>query len=73
MTDKISKVKSGDAVTIRGTHQVVKSACSNSNGNWVCVTHGDCFPTQLGKDIHIDDGKQHRLAWNCHTHGLERP
>ena len=41
-------------------------------GFWCCLTHGQTFSNQLGKDMHIHNGP-HVLGWICLEHGLVVP
>lgn len=42
-------------------------------GYWVCITHAEAFEHNLAKDSHLDDDRDHALAWFCLDHGLEQP
>jgi len=72
---RISKVEVGDEVPFDDDGSLTtKPPCEDKrNGRWRCVTHKEGFANQLQKDIHIGNGKEHRLAWVCFEHGVERP
>ena len=70
--ERIQRAVVGDRYMLGKHEWVVQSKCEHNDGNWVCITHGEAFATQLQKDSHIDSG-HHKLAWNCHRHGPEVP
>jgi hypothetical protein len=76
--DLISKAEAGETFTSRFggedfTYTVLPACANTTNGRWFCVTHKTPFDNQLQKDIHIGDGKAHRLTWTCFEHGPEQP
>ena len=77
MADKVTPVEVGEKYTLstsKGKQELeVQESCGNKHGHWVCVTHDRRFENQMMKDTHINDGKEHRLAWACPEHGLEKP
>jgi hypothetical protein len=66
----ISSVKAGELVE----GATIKQPCSDkNNGRWYCVTHKLLFDNQFSKDVHIHDKKDHKFAWICNEHGVEKP
>jgi len=60
---------------VHGKRHTVMPACANKNGGyWYCVTHQCGFDNQFMKDVHIhNETVEHKMAWICTEHGLEKP
>lgn len=76
-------VEVGETLTLPGDDEVgpavVLASCGSSqDGFWLCVSHPDVhLRNQMQKDAHVfaSDTKvsDHKLAWACFAHGIEKP
>lgn len=75
----VRRAVEGEPTNIQGLDPEVDSilpSCLNAgewSGRWWCLTHQEQFVNNISKDGHIDDDREHVLAWFCFDHGLEVP
>lgn len=70
---EIEPAKEGDFFSLDGRAFVVARKCDRNAGTWICTLHAKAFGSNFDKDMHLDLGGRHIMAWKCDEHGPEVP